>query len=177
MSSIQKVNSKPSSVSLIEELNSESSDDEVVTIDNVSEKKETFVTDLKKMMYGCGDSIVPLSETLDVMNEYVTDFIVELTKKSLETARDNKIPMDCGCIQFSVRKMPAYVQRAKELLESYSKIMEATHFVVSEDQYAMEDRPKGQTKRKPKEMNDALSATPKRQKRKSFDEESVTTTQ
>ncbi|ESN92386.1 hypothetical protein HELRODRAFT_89477, partial [Helobdella robusta] len=66
------------------------------------------------MMYGFGDDPNPYSESVDLLEELVIEYICELTKKAMEVGRSDRITVED--IIFLIRKDVRKYSRVKELL-------------------------------------------------------------
>jgi transcription initiation factor TFIID subunit 13 len=51
-----------------------------------SEKKRVFSKDLRPMLYGFGDSINPLGETVDIVEDCVTEYLSRLLNRAMRFA-------------------------------------------------------------------------------------------
>lgn len=77
-------------------------------------RKKLFTKELRCMMYGFGDDQNPYSESVDVLEDLVIEFITEMTKKSLEVGRTGRISVED--VIFLIRKDAKKYSRVKELL-------------------------------------------------------------
>lgn len=50
-------------------------------------KKNKDLSDLKQLMYGFGDSKAPLEESVELLDEFVQEFILNLAEKALKRSR------------------------------------------------------------------------------------------
>lgn len=92
-------------------------EDEDIEDDGATEaekRKKTFTKELRCMMYGFGDDQNPYSESVDVLEDLVTEFITEMTKKAMEVGRVGRISVED--IIFLIRKDDKKYSRVKELL-------------------------------------------------------------
>ncbi|XP_076444481.1 transcription initiation factor TFIID subunit 13-like [Babylonia areolata] len=90
-------------------------DDEEVEEDAPLEKrKKMFSKELRCMMYGFGDDQNPYTESVDLLEDLVIEYITEMTKKAMEVGRPGRIAVED--IIFLIRKDPKKYSRVKELL-------------------------------------------------------------
>lgn len=80
----------------------------------LEKKKKLFSKELRCMMYGFGDDQNPYTESVDLLEDLVIEFITEMTKKSMDVGRTGKISVED--IIFVIRKDPKKYSRVKELL-------------------------------------------------------------
>ncbi|KAI9701522.1 MAG: Transcription initiation factor TFIID subunit 13 [Candelina mexicana] len=76
-----------------------------------------FPADLRALLYGFGDDREPLPETIKVLDEIVTDYIIETCHAAAQSAsysRRQKIKVDD--FKFALRKDPSKLGRVQELL-------------------------------------------------------------
>ena len=66
------------------------------------------------MMHGFGDDPNPYSETVDLVEDLVMDFVTEMTFKAMEVGKSGKVHVND--IIFLIRKDPKKYRRVKELL-------------------------------------------------------------
>ena len=50
-------------------------------------KKNKDLSDLKQLMYGFGDSKTPLDETVELLYEYMQEFVLNLSEKALRRSK------------------------------------------------------------------------------------------
>jgi len=77
-------------------------------------------------MYAFGDDVNPLTESVNVLDEFVTEFIIEMcheAAKSATHARRNKIKVDD--FKFALRRDPKKLGRVEELLHMSKVIQDA----------------------------------------------------
>jgi transcription initiation factor TFIID subunit 13 len=80
-----------------------------------NKRKKLLTRDLRPMMYGFGDEPQTLSSTLDLMEEMVLEYIVEITQKAGELGR-RRGKFRTEDLIFLVRKDPKRYARIEELL-------------------------------------------------------------
>uniref|UniRef100_A0AAD5DV64 Transcription initiation factor TFIID subunit 13 n=1 Tax=Chlorella ohadii TaxID=2649997 RepID=A0AAD5DV64_9CHLO len=118
-------------------------DDEPVQQEAFSMKGQ-LVRDLAVMMYGFGDDVAPLPETLDLVEDIVLDYASTLMRKAMDSAAERgklRKPNAPGAgtaigaedVLFLVRKDPRKYARAKELLIMDEEIRKARQLVEDEE--------------------------------------------
>ncbi|XP_060072017.1 cilia and flagella-associated protein 47-like [Ylistrum balloti] len=75
------------------------------------------------MMYGFGDDRNPYTESVDILEDLVIDYITEMTKKAMEVGRPGRISVED--IIFLIRKDPKKYSRVKELLMMSEELRKA----------------------------------------------------
>jgi transcription initiation factor TFIID subunit 13 len=80
-------------------------------------------TKVKNMMYGFGDVESPLPESVELLEALVFEYIMEMTKLSIEVAKSNRLKKED--LLFIIRKDPKKYNRAKELLVASVVLKEA----------------------------------------------------
>lgn len=75
---------------------------------------QQYGKELRLMMYGFGDDRNPYTESVEVLEDLVLQFIGETTRKAMEVGRTGKITIDD--MMYLVRKDKKKCQRVKELL-------------------------------------------------------------
>ena len=86
-------------------------------------RKRLFHRELKYMMHGFGDDPNPYSETVDLVEELVIQFITEMTVKAMEVGKSGKVHVND--IIFIIRKDPKKYSRVKDLLMMKEQIDKA----------------------------------------------------
>ena len=72
------------------------------------------------MMHGFGDDPNPYSETVDLVEELVVQFITEMTVKAMEVGKSGRVHVND--IIFIIRKDPKKYSRVKDLLTMKEQI-------------------------------------------------------
>ncbi|VDI17521.1 transcription initiation factor TFIID subunit 13-like [Mytilus galloprovincialis] len=99
-------------------------DDEDAEDDTPLEKrKKIFSKELRCMMYGFGDDRNPYTESVDILEDLVIEFLTEMTKKAMEVGRTGRISVED--IIFLIRKDPKKYSRVKELLTMNEELRKA----------------------------------------------------
>lgn len=88
-----------------------------------SKRKKLFHRELKYMMHGFGDDPNPYSETVDLVEELVIQFITEMTVKAMEVGKSGRVHVND--IIFIIRKDPKKYSRVKDLLMMKEQIDKA----------------------------------------------------
>lgn len=86
-------------------------------------KRRLFHRELKYMMHGFGDDPNPYSETVDLVEELVIQFITEMTLKAMEVGKSGKVHVND--IIFIIRKDPKKYSRVRDLLMMKEQIDKA----------------------------------------------------
>lgn len=74
-------------------------------------------------MHGFGDDPNPYSETVDLVEDLVMDFVTEMTFKAMEVGKSGKVHVND--IIFLIRKDPKKYRRVKELLMMNEELKKA----------------------------------------------------
>ncbi|KAL5010430.1 hypothetical protein ScPMuIL_012735 [Solemya velum] len=99
-------------------------DDEEAEEDVPLEKrKKIFSKELRCMMYGFGDDQNPYTETVDLLEDLVIEYITEMTKKAMEVGRQGRLTVED--VIFLIRKDPKKFSRSKELLMMNEELRKA----------------------------------------------------
>eukprot|EP00731_Ephydatia_muelleri_P023854 Em0016g125a len=88
-----------------------------------TKRKRLFTRELKYMMHGFGDDPTPYSETVDLVEDLVTDFILEMTFKTMEVSKKGRVHVED--IIFLIRKDPKKYARVKDLLMMNEELKKA----------------------------------------------------
>ncbi|KAK6169594.1 hypothetical protein SNE40_020614 [Patella caerulea] len=80
----------------------------------LDKRKKIFSKELRCMMYGFGDDQNPYTESVDLLQDLVIEYITEMTKKAMDTGRPGRIQVED--IIFLIRKDPKKYSRVRELL-------------------------------------------------------------
>ncbi|WAR06894.1 TAF13-like protein [Mya arenaria] len=86
-------------------------------------RKKIFSKELRCMMYGFGDDQNPYTESVDLIEDLVVEYISEMTKKALEVGRPGRISVED--LIFLIRKDPKKYSRVKELLTMSEELRKA----------------------------------------------------
>ena len=86
-------------------------------------RRRIFHRDLKYMMHGFGDDPNPYSETVDLVEELVVQFITEMTLKAMEVGKSGRV--NVNDIIFIIRKDKKKYARVKDLLNMKEQIDKA----------------------------------------------------
>ncbi|XP_060592025.1 transcription initiation factor TFIID subunit 13-like [Ruditapes philippinarum] len=85
--------------------------------------KKIFSKELRCMMYGFGDDQNPYTESVDLIEDLVIEYITEMTKRALEVGRPGRISVED--IIFLIRKDPKKYSRVRELLTMSEELRKA----------------------------------------------------
>ncbi|KAF7281712.1 TATA-box binding protein associated factor 13 [Rhynchophorus ferrugineus] len=86
-------------------------------------RKRLFSKELRCMMYGFGDDQNPYTESVDIIEDIVIEFITEMTQKAMEIGRTGRVQVED--IVFLVRKDPRKYARVKDLLTMNEELKRA----------------------------------------------------
>ncbi|KAG1667202.1 hypothetical protein FOA52_004198 [Chlamydomonas sp. UWO 241] len=93
---------------------------------DIASFKGLFNKDLRIMMFGFGDDMNPLDETVDLVEDIVLEYLTEVTLRAAAVSSDTLKPkMDEKDLLFIMRKDPAKFSRMKELLAMRQTLKEA----------------------------------------------------
>lgn len=82
----------------------------------VARKKGMFSKELRTMMYGFGDKEEPLEESVDLLEEMVVDYIIEMTEKAAQVGAERGKLLTEDFL-FLIRKDSKKYARVMELLQ------------------------------------------------------------
>ncbi|XP_052240734.1 transcription initiation factor TFIID subunit 13-like isoform X1 [Dreissena polymorpha] len=89
-----------------------------------TKRKKIFSKEsVRCMMYGFGDDQNPYTESVDLIEDLVIEYITEMTKKAIEVGRPGRISVED--IIFLIRKDPKKYSRVKELLTMSEELRKA----------------------------------------------------
>nr|CAG4645277.1 EOG090X0JQT [Leptodora kindtii] len=88
-----------------------------------SGRKRLFRHELRCMMFGFGDDRNPYTESVDLLEDLVIEYITEMTHKSMETGRTGRVQVED--IVFLVRKDSRKYARVKDLLTMNEELKKA----------------------------------------------------
>ncbi|XP_064629635.1 transcription initiation factor TFIID subunit 13-like [Lineus longissimus] len=98
-------------------------EDDVEEDTPLEKRKKLFSKELRCMMYGFGDDQNPYTESVDLLEDLVIEYITETTKKAMDVGRPGKIAVED--IIFLIRKDPKKYSRVKELLMMNEELRKA----------------------------------------------------
>lgn len=91
-------------------------------VDRVKER-DFFSKELRCMMYGFGDDQNPYTESVDILEDLVIEFITEMTHKAMSIGRQGRVQVED--IVFLIRKDPRKFARVKDLLTMNEELKRA----------------------------------------------------
>ncbi|KAH8249631.1 hypothetical protein KR032_010963 [Drosophila birchii] len=86
-------------------------------------RKRLFSKELRCMMFGFGDDKNPYTETVDLLEDLVIEYIAETTHRAMEIGRTGRVQVED--IIFLVRKDPRKYARVKDLLTMNEELKKA----------------------------------------------------
>lgn len=93
------------------------------TMDPTHGRKRLFSKELRCMMYGFGDDQNPYTESVDLLEDLVIEFITEITHKASEIGRTGRVQVED--IIFLVRKDQRKYARVRDLLTMNEELKKA----------------------------------------------------
>lgn len=90
---------------------------------NTAGRKRLFSKELRCMMYGFGDDQNPYTESVDLLEDLVIEFITETTHRAMEIGRTGRVQVED--IVFLVRKDQRKYARVKDLLTMNEELKRA----------------------------------------------------
>ncbi|MCJ1293954.1 Transcription initiation factor TFIID subunit 13 [Xylographa carneopallida] len=99
-----------------------------------------FEAELKALLYAYGDVPTPLPETVRVLDEIVTDFVIETCHQAARSATySNRQKIKVDDFKFAIRGNEAMLGRVQELLGMDKELKEARkQFDVAEGEKGLE---------------------------------------
>uniref|UniRef100_A0A0A9YCZ8 Transcription initiation factor TFIID subunit 13 n=1 Tax=Lygus hesperus TaxID=30085 RepID=A0A0A9YCZ8_LYGHE len=86
-------------------------------------KKRLFSKELRCMMYGFGDDQNPYTESVDLLEDLVIEYITDMTHQAMEIGRTGRVQVED--IIFLVRKDPRKYARVRDLLTMNEELKKA----------------------------------------------------
>ncbi|XP_044757197.1 transcription initiation factor TFIID subunit 13 isoform X1 [Coccinella septempunctata] len=86
-------------------------------------RKRLFSKELRCMMYGFGDDQNPYTESVDIIEDLVIEFITEMTHRAMEIGKTGRVSVED--IVYLVRKDPRKYARVKDLLTMNEELKRA----------------------------------------------------
>jgi transcription initiation factor TFIID subunit 13 len=86
-------------------------------------KKRIFSKELRCMMYGFGDDQNPYTESVDMLEDLVIQFISEIAHKAMEIGRQGRVSVED--VMHLVRRDPRKFARVKDLLSMNEELKKA----------------------------------------------------
>ena len=93
-----------------------------------------FARDLQYMMHGFGDDPNPYSETIELVDDLVVQFITEMTLKSMDVGKKGKLRVED--ILFVIRKDTKKYARVKDLLMMNEELKRAKQKFFDDSEYS-----------------------------------------
>jgi len=94
---------------------------ETLTLD--PSRKRLFSKELRCMMYGFGDDQNPYTESVDLLEDLVIEFITEVTHKAMEIGKTGRVQVED--ILYYCKKDPRKYARVKDLLNMNEELKKA----------------------------------------------------
>ncbi|XP_075856050.1 transcription initiation factor TFIID subunit 13 isoform X1 [Microcebus murinus] len=90
---------------------------------SVSSLQMPLKLQVRCMMYGFGDDQNPYTESVDILEDLVIEFITEMTHKAMSIGRQGRVQVED--IVFLIRKDPRKFARVKDLLTMNEELKRA----------------------------------------------------
>jgi len=87
------------------------------------DRKRLFSKELRHMMFGLGDDQNPYTESVDLIEDLVIEYVAEMTQKAMEIGRSGRVQVED--ILHLVRKDPRKYARVKDLLTMNEELKKA----------------------------------------------------
>jgi len=88
-----------------------------------SKKKHYFYKELRCMMYGFGDDKVPYTETVELLEEVVVEFVRNFIIRSIEIGKTGKLQLED--VWYLIRRDPKKYAKVKDLLTMNEELRRA----------------------------------------------------
>ncbi|XP_053434992.1 transcription initiation factor TFIID subunit 13-like [Nycticebus coucang] len=92
--------------------------------DGQGKERDFFSEELRCMMYGFGDDQNPYTESVDILEDLVIEFITEMTHKAMSIGRQGQVQVEVQVLVFLIRKDPKFA-RVKDLLTMNEELKRA----------------------------------------------------
>jgi len=86
-------------------------------------KKRLFTKEIRCMLYGFGDEQVPYTETVEMLDDLLIQYITDMTVKAMNVGKKGRVHVED--IVFLIRKDPKKYARVKELLTMNEELKKA----------------------------------------------------
>ncbi|XP_066936045.1 transcription initiation factor TFIID subunit 13-like [Clytia hemisphaerica] len=86
-------------------------------------KKRLFTKEIRCMLYGFGDEQVPYTETVEMLDDLLIQFITDTTVKAMNVGKKGRVHVED--IVYLIRKDPKKYARVKELLTMNEELKKA----------------------------------------------------
>ncbi|XP_046849004.1 transcription initiation factor TFIID subunit 13-like [Xenia sp. Carnegie-2017] len=91
--------------------------------DTSGKRKRLFHKELRCMMYGFGDDQAPFTESVDLLEDLVVEYISEMTLKAMAIGKKGRVHVED--VVFLIRKDPKKYARVKDLLTMNEELKKA----------------------------------------------------
>ncbi|GAU99403.1 hypothetical protein RvY_10413 [Ramazzottius varieornatus] len=92
-------------------------------ISSTGANKRIFQRELRCMMYGFGDDQNPYTESVELLEDLVTQYMVEMTTKAMEVGRQNRVQVED--IMYLVRNDSRKYVRVNDLINMNEELKRA----------------------------------------------------
>lgn len=97
--------------------------DQAAGSSNDGKKKRLFTKEIRCMLYGFGDEQVPYTETVELLDDLLLQYITEMTLKAMNVGKKGRVHVED--IVYLIRKDPKKYARVKELLTMNEELKKA----------------------------------------------------
>ena len=98
-------------------------DQDLSTPGSDGKKKRLFTKEIRCMLYGFGDDQVPYTETVDLMEDLLVQYITDMTMQAMNVGKKGRVHVED--IVYLIRKDPKKYARVKELLTMNEELKKA----------------------------------------------------
>lgn len=88
-----------------------------------AKKKHYFYKELRCMMYGFGDDKVPYTESVELLEEIVVEFVKNFTLRAMEIGKTGKVQLED--VWYLIRRDQKKYARVKDLLTMNEELRKA----------------------------------------------------
>ncbi|XP_045111541.1 transcription initiation factor TFIID subunit 13-like isoform X1 [Portunus trituberculatus] len=96
---------------------------EVTITTGTGGRKRLFSKELRCMMYGFGDDQNPYTESVDLLEDMVIEFITQMTQRAMEVGRSGRVQVED--VMYLVRKDKRKYARVHDLLNMNEELKKA----------------------------------------------------
>lgn len=90
---------------------------------NEGKRKRLFTKEIRCMLYGFGDEQVPYTETVEMLDDLLIQYITDMTVKAMNVGKKGRVSVED--IVYLIRKDPKKYARVKELLTMNEELKKA----------------------------------------------------
>ena len=90
---------------------------------SADKRKRLFTKEIRCMLYGFGDEQVPYTETVEMLDDLLIQYITDMTVKVMNVGKKGRVSVED--IVYLIRKDPKKYARVKELLTMNEELKKA----------------------------------------------------